>query len=556
MVKRDQRLVRVAGYTAALVAIAVLCRRIPYLTDNTVLAKASDYLRIFLYLGLFALWGVSVQQRVMQTQVRRCLVAVAVLMTSWLFVRELRWHLVLNADVQRWLWYLYYIPLLLIPLLALLVAMSLGAPESYRLPRRTSLLALLAAALIALVLTNDLHQWMFAFPNREAMRSSLNYSYGPVYYVVTAFDLACALAALLHMLAKCRVPRTKKILWLPLIPFGIAIVYTVLYALRVPFVVNALGDLAVFDCLIFTAFFECCIDCGLIRSNTRYFDLFRAFVGSSAQITDDSYTVRYAARGAEPIPRETMIAAEAAPCILENGKRLHSMPVNGGHMVWIEDISELLKLRRTLEERREELHDRNAFLQLEYEKEKEHRLVMEQNRLYDLLRSRTQPQMDRINRLTEAYGAAEDPAEKRSILARIVVLGSFIKRRKDFVLSVDSAPTLPESKLTSALDESFRSLALCGVHGGYLVRTGRETLPGETLTLAYDFFECVLEAVLDDARFLNVSVGGPVGALRCCVRTDVAGDSAAVLERFPGARLLTEEDGAEYRLPLEGGAAL
>ena len=266
--------------------------------------------------------------------------------------------------------------------------------------------------------------------------------------------------------------------------------------------------------------------------------------------------MRYAARGAEPIPRETMIAAQDAPVILAEGKRLHNMPVNGGHMVWTEDISELLESRRTLEERREELHDRNAFLQLEYEKEKEHRLVMEQNRLYDLLRSRTQPQLDRINRLTEAYGAAEDPAEKRSILARIVVLGSFIKRRKDFVLSVDSAPTLPESKLTSALDESFRSLALCGVHGGYLVRTGRETLPGEMLTLAYDFFECVLEAVLDDAQFLNVSVGGPAGALRCCVRTDVPGDSAAVLERFPGARLLTEEDGAEYRLPLEGGAAL
>ena len=556
MAKQDRRLLRAAAYTAALIAAAVFCRRIPYLSGNALLGQLANYLRVFLYLGLFALWGVSARHRVMQAQVRRCLVLVAALMVFWLTVRELRWHLVRSADVQRWLWYLYYVPLLLIPLLALPVSMSLGKPERYRLPRWTSALYLIAAALIALVLTNDLHGWMFAFPAQSGMQTNLDYRYGPLYYVVSGFVLLCALSALAFMLTKCRVPRTGTILWLPLLPFAAAVVYAVLYFLRVPFVVNALGDLAVVFCLSFTAFFECCIDCGLIRSNTRYFDLFRAFAGSSAQITDEDYAVRYAARGAEPIPRETMIAAQDAPVILAEGKRLHNMPVNGGHMVWTEDISELLALRRTLEERQEELQERNDFLQLEYEKEKEHRLVVEQNRLYDLLRSKTQPQLDRIKLLTAQYQAARDPDEKRRILARIVVLGSFIKRRKDFVLSMDSAPALPESKLSSALDESFRSLALCGVRGGYLVRTGRETLPGEVLTRAYDFFECVLEALPETARFLNVSVAVSAGQLRCCVTADAPGDAAAVRLRFPDAQILREEDGGAYRLTLEGGAAV
>ncbi len=556
MTQQDTRPRQAAAFAALAVAAAVLCRVFSRCVNDIFWSDLGNFVRIFLYLGFFALWGVSVRRRVIQAQARRYLLAAAGLMIFWLAVRELRWHLVLHADARRWLWYLYYVPLLLIPLLALLVALSLGRGEAYRLPRRTALLFAATAALIALVLTNDLHQWVFSFPEAAVMRSETDYAYGFAYYLVSAWALLCSLAAFAVMLTKCRVPRPRRLLWLPLLPFGAAVVYAVLYLLRVPFVLGALGDLTVLYCLFFAAFFESCIACGLIQSNTRYFDLFRASVGSSAQITDANYVVRYAASGAETLPREAMAEAETAPVLLPGGKRLHSMPVNGGHVVWTEDISELLRLRETLESRREELQDRSGFLRCEYEKEKEHRLVAEQNRLYDLLQSRTQSQLDRIRRLAEDCHAARSAEERRRILAHIVVLGTFIKRRKDLVLSADAAPALPESVLESAFNESFRSLALLGVRGGCLVRTGRSELPAEAIARAYDFFECVLEASLGEARFLRVSVGAPQDVLRCAVSTDSGAGRAEILLRWPDAKALDDGDGGEeYRLPLEGGAA-
>ena len=63
-------------------------------------------------------------------------------------------------------------------------------------------------------------------------------------------------------------------------------------------------------------------------------------------------------------------------------------------------------------------------------------------------------------------------------MSQIAVLGSFIKRRKDMILCIDSTPTLPESKLSSALGESYRSLALMGVQGRYLVDTGKRVSAG------------------------------------------------------------------------------
>ena len=554
MSNRKQMLLRSAASVFAVIAVAFLCRRIVVTTDSRFVEQLANFTRIYLYLGLFAAWGVSVYRRVMQAQVRRYLVAVAVLMVLWLTIREFRWHLVLGADARRWLWYAYYIGILMIPMLALLVSLSLGKGENYRLPEWTSLFYIPTLVLIGLALTNDLHHRLFIFPSGAAMQTELDYRYGAVYYVLTAWAALCALGAFFVMLSKCRIPRTGKFLWLPLLPFGIALGYVVLYALRVPIVTGALGDMAVFDCLLFTAFFECCIQCGLIQSNSRYSDLFRASEGIAAQILDRNDTVHYASHAASAFPREIIEKAEAAPVVLPEGKRLHNRPVNGGRVVWTEDISELLNMREKLEDTREELRDRNEFLRYSYEKEREHRLILEQNRLYDLLQDKTQAQMDLIRQLTEDYRTAGNEAGQRSVLARIVVLGSYIKRRKDFVLSMDSSSVLSENKLSNALDESFRSLELLGIRGGYYVRTGRDYLDGNTLSRAYDFFECVVEHVWDSAHYLNAAVREADGELRCTVTADRNGETAQVRRLFPEMQLLPDEDGGvTCLLPLEGG---
>lgn len=554
--RRARRALPTAAVTAALVVLAVACRRIASGAANGFTTALANYLRTFLYLGLAAAWGVSVHRRVVQRLARSALVTVSVLMALWLVLREFRWHLVLNADALRVLWYAYYPFVLLIPLLALFVSLSLRQPETYRLPKRVLCLLLPTLCLILLVLTNDLHQLVFRFP-AGAVRTEASYRYGPGYYAVTAWGLLCAAAAFGVMLTKCSLPRAGGGLWLPLIPFGAAVLYVVLYALRVPFVYNVLGDLTATECLLFGAFFESCIQCGLIQSNTRYSDLFRASADISVQITDEAYAVRYAASAAEPIPGEDMRRAEAGPVILPSGRRLHNMPIRGGHAVWTEDIRELLAVRRSLSETQEELKEQNELLRMGYAQEAEYRRVVEQNRLYDLLQAQTRAQLDEVHRLTAVYETAEPETEKRRILVRIVVLGSYIKRRKDLALSMEGTADIPVSRLRSALEESFRAMALGGIRGVCFVDAGREALSGAVLTRAYDLFEDVTELVLDKARYVAVTVARVDGTLRCRVVTDAAAGGAALSRRYPG--LLAEPDGdggAAYTLPLEGGEGI
>ena len=145
------------------VAAAAVLRQIGFCV-NEQLDQFFTILRAAIYIGLFVAWGISVRSRIIQPQVRRYLTAVSALMIFWMTVRSIRYSLEEALWVMRHLWYLYYLPMLFIPLLAVFIALSLGKPESFRLPKWTVLLYIPTAALLLLVLTNDLHQLVFVFP--------------------------------------------------------------------------------------------------------------------------------------------------------------------------------------------------------------------------------------------------------------------------------------------------------------------------------------------------------------------------------------------------------
>ena len=98
------------------------------------------FFRSVIYIVLFAAWGISVRGRIIQAQARRYLTAISALMVFWMTARTIRHIIAEDLWVLRHLWYLYYLPMLFIPMLAVFVALSLGKPENYRLPDWTKLI--------------------------------------------------------------------------------------------------------------------------------------------------------------------------------------------------------------------------------------------------------------------------------------------------------------------------------------------------------------------------------------------------------------------------------
>lgn len=516
-----------------------------------------SYLRSFIYIGMFAAWGLSVRQRIVQKQVRRYLTGVSLLLILWFTLRSAKYFIFWQPNVTRYLWYLYYLPMLFVPTLALLIAMSLGKPDEYKLPKSVWLLFAVSGALLILVLTNDLHQLVFSFSKNADIWSDDSYDYGVCYFAVIGWQVLCAAAALVVMLFKCRL-KNRKLRFLPVIPLIVSLNYLVLNYIGIPWQKELFGDVTAFQSLMYMLCFEACIACGYIHSNSRYADLFASSVGTSAQITDMSFNVRYAAMDTKPISREKMMHAIQSPVTLADGLNLHTMPIGGGYAVWTEDVSALLEARENFEGLAEELAERNEILRYEYKREARRRRVEEQNRLYDLLRCTTQAQINRISTLTKEYQKINktEPTRAKTLLAEIAVLCSYIKRRKHLTLLADRDCSVAMAELVGAFTESLQALKLLNVRTTFFADSRLSVLPGKSAAEIFDFYEQVIESDLENISSIQVSLAYVEGlrlSVNICCKADLS------LLAFKGnIRYETDDDEGYQHLVflLEGDAAV
>lgn len=112
---------------------------------------------------IFSIWGVSVYLRCLDYVLRRRLVAVATICALWMIEVILKYKS-FTPFYATVLWYLYYVPMTLIPLLYQLCGLRLAGLEQHRLGRRyCAALWIVAILLIGFVLTNDFHQQVFHF---------------------------------------------------------------------------------------------------------------------------------------------------------------------------------------------------------------------------------------------------------------------------------------------------------------------------------------------------------------------------------------------------------
>ena len=426
---------------------------------------------------------------------------VSFLAVFWFIVRSIKYFFISDPGVIRQLWYWFYFPMLFIPLFSVFVSMSLGKPESYRLPKWTTLLYIPTLLFLLLVLSNDFHQLVFSFPAGTVWSDSDNgYEYG--YYLVIGWEILCALSAFAVMLVKCRMAQRRK--YLPAFLLSCSIVYAFIYASGVEWMQLIGGDITAVQCPMFTGILESCIQCGLIQTNTGYDELFEAGT-LGAQIADNDHQIRYASANSPVLSEQAMSAAEEGAVSLDRNTLLKSHSIEGGRVYWREDITDITALLEKLEENRETLAESVHLEQENYRVKLEIHTWREKNRLYDLLQEMTAHQIDLLSSLFSQYDAEEDPEKCRSLLAKITVIGAYIKRMGNLIFIREKTQTTDTTELSLCMEESFANLQLMGVECESDIKKDIKILTEDAIS-AYDFFEKVVEAAIDDLHFVWLKV--------------------------------------------------
>lgn len=459
------------------------------------LDQVIDSLRAGIYIGMFALWGVSLRRRTVQPQVRRYFTVIPVLMIVWITARLIRYSFTDDPWLSRHLWYLYYLGMQFIPCLAVLVSLSLGKPENFLLSKWTKLLYIPTALFFLLVMTNDFHQLVFVFPEDAAVWTD-DYRYGVLYPFVIGWELCCALTALVIMLVKCRVPGSRKVLLLPFVPVILAVVYGLMYIFCMPVLKPLAGDITVVFCLLFAAAFESCIQCGLIQSNTGYDELFLVS-RLGAQITDRENELCLKSLNARELTEKQRISAGVQPISLDGSLLIRSKPIGFGNVLWQEDVAELTEAIEEIEENCRELAEHNRIRQKNLETKKKILSLQEKNRVNDLLHREMAGQIDLIDRLLAQYDAETDEQTRRRLLAGAAVAGAYIKRCGNLLLISERSTQTDIRDLSRCFDESFINLELLGVNCLHTLPPGC-LLATRDMLRVYRGFETLMEACLFD----------------------------------------------------------
>lgn len=247
-----------------------------------------------LFTAAILIWAYQLKKRLVQSYVRRNLMGAAFLMILWMVLRTVKYEFLIPKEhaAARYVWYLYYIPLIWIPLLMFLSVLYIGRPYNCPISRRWNILYFPAVLLVAAVLTNDYHQLAFRFPEGLDRWNSSFYTYGPVYYSVVIWIAVLFVVMMIVVFVRCAVPANRKKIWIPMIPFVFGMVYTVLYILNVDNVLVKLFRLPEIGCFLFAAFMEGLIIVHLFPSNDSYSDFWNAS-SIGAGIMDENGVISY-----------------------------------------------------------------------------------------------------------------------------------------------------------------------------------------------------------------------------------------------------------------------
>ena len=530
------------------VLVAYTCRLID--TDNNLLRALADQCRTSIYLGIYCAWVIYLNKHIVHKRMRQCLTAIGCLMVFWFFLRTIKYHVFQDPLSEHICWYLYYLPMLLIPTLGLNAALLLEEKENAKIRKNHVLLLFFAAVLIICVFTNDLHQQVFRFYLKPPY-SDNSYGYGFIFLIIQIWIIFC-LSAMDVILVRRSKTSGKKRFWLPVIPGIVLLGWNIGNILRLPFLSAIAGDLTAICCLCIAAIFQGCILCGLIPTNSRYFELFQSTGNLDAEITDETFQRYYYTGNFPELSKDMRECVIAGSSMQENGTLIRHIPVKGGHLFWTEDISALLDQYQDIQEQQEELTERNQLLQMTYQKEAARRKLEEQNRLLNMIQDQTYRQYELLSMYMKKIEQTDSREECDILLSKIVVVGTYLKRRKNLVLTRYSSQgdSLTMADLKQSLAESCENLKLCKIRAAYFVQDKEKLLHADDVLRCYDFFEWLIEQLFDVVNSIFFRVTQIEEKLQISVHVVCLADIRDFLAERPDLLIQQEEQEWFIRCPV------
>ena len=476
----------------------------PALSDFRLDAPSTTGFMVLLAPALAA-WAFSLHVRCPDAAIRNRLIGIAVLLMLWMIDVVVKYPLRNDLAVSL-CWYLYYVPMLFIPVLCLSCALRVAALDTAKTGKAMLLSAFTGSLLlVAIVLTNNLHHNVFVFSfDDPGWQGNYRYSWGYWLAVCWIVLLYGAFFALLFRAARKQLRPS----FAPLAAIaGIAVAYSLLYGLRSAHVFTT--NLALTYTVLIVVAIEVALAVGILPSCTWYREMFYK-LPFDLKLIARSGDVSYSTAQSSPLcPKAAEKATGSqttnfAPVDFRTPSSPHTMyrayPISGGIALLSLDASANDARRIALEQRQTDLAHTAQLLKRSTEVRRTLARREAERELFEHVHTSLSLKTSEINRIIDNLpedSSAENRDLRRKGLIRVKFLVAYCKRKGSLVLAEREGASFTQAQVELIFAEAAADFRSMGIECAALFRINEPLSPTMMALLydcAYDFASLAFEA--------------------------------------------------------------
>lgn len=384
-------------------------------------------------------------------------------------------------DNNDYTWYLLYIPLLFIPSMWFITNNQIYIKnKTYK--KVVAIISLaISLLLLLLVLTNNLHQFVFIFPDDVTGNHVGDYKYNIGYFVLYAFIFVEILTTIVLFYVFSLKKTTIKQKIFPSMVILLVLVYSILYVATDIFV-PYLSDMTLVYTVLGTLLVYVLLKCGLVKNSGAYFEFFETCNVPLAIVNEKADIEYQNTRYEEQKASQNML--------------LQKQKLNSGTLLVLEDVGKLKSLQNNLKKEIEKLEYSNKILKknkeiLQKEKQIEFHTML-YNKVEKQIKNKRFVLEQLLNNLPTKI-TKENKNQTKEILNEIKIVVGYLKRKTSLILFAEQKNDISKDELKLLFNESFNDLKWLKINAG--IGLDEKPVPISTANKFYDIYNELLTKI-------------------------------------------------------------
>lgn len=432
-----------------------------------------------LYAIIFTIWIVRLYYKLYDKKTRKYILGIGFLIVFWMIIRISK-SIVVNPSLERFIWYLYYIPLIFIPTLFYVCSKTLSKKVT---KINKIIIYSISTLFLLLVLTNDFHMLTFKFPNGISLYN--NYYHFIGYYIVSIWIFYLFGRGMVNLaLNRFRIKKDFKA-FLPIIVLLLGVIYTVLYILNIGIIREI--NMSIFNSVLICIGIELTLYLDLIPNNSKYIKLFENS-DLNMMIASTDFKTIYKSKNFTIFPDFILndIKNNKLKRKYEKNNIIYEIKKNKNSYVIIrKNIEELNKLKDELTKKQKNLLLQQENIKKEEQIKKDLYEINLRKKVINSIENKLNEKRIQAKKLLEKSDLSKEDLEK---IKRIII---YSKKKSLIMISSLNGDIYNEENVKILLNELIKSVGIDGV----VIIKDKINIKGNEMSLLYDILYEVLDNI-------------------------------------------------------------